>query len=316
MLKNPLVSIIIPTYNRKQMAERLIRSILKNSYKKVEIIIIDDASPDHTYEYLKQKFGKNKKIKILKNNKNLFTAESRNKGIRNSSGDLLFFIDDDNTLDNKIIEVLVEAFNSDAKLGEAGPVNYNFNDKRKVLWFITKRNMFTTKTDQPRDMSKMLSKKIWESVDIPNAFMARSDIVKKNKIFFKKRLGIMYEESDFAYRIRNLGFAVKVVRSAKIFHDIEKSKDRDWMYHFMNDKRRPFVIARNRIIFHSIYSTQLQFVFIAFFWIWFFTIYYFYKILFYSGFGKFSILQRFDLCMMYLKGNLAGLSFVTSEKEC
>ena len=77
-----------------------------------------------------------------------------------------------------------------------------------------------------------------------------------------KYYGIMYEESDFAYRIRNLGYKVMVVKGAKIYHDIEISekgeKRKDYMSHFMEDKRRLFVFGRNRLIFHSIYSNRFQ----------------------------------------------------------
>ncbi|OGH05944.1 MAG: hypothetical protein A2W22_03380 [Candidatus Levybacteria bacterium RBG_16_35_11] len=318
MPKDPLVSIVIPTYNRKEMVERLINSIFANSYKNLEIIVIDDASPDDTLDYLKKKFAKNKKLKVIKNRKNLFTAGSRNVGIKNSKGELIFFIDDDNVLDKDTVKFLVEEFNIDEKLGEAGPVNYNYNNKKKALWFITKRNMFTTKTSQPRDLNEVFGKKVWETVDIPNAFMVRKSVIEKNKIFFREKLGIMYEESDFAYRIKKAGYSIRVIRNAKIYHDIEKKEGsfiKDYMYHFMVDKRRPFVIARNRIIFHSIYSTNFQFFFILVFFIWFFTAYYFYKIIFYKGLGKFSAFQRLALCGEYLRGSFIGLSFVTSGKR-
>ncbi len=310
-MKAPLVSIVIPTHNRKKMLGRLLKSIFKSTYKNLEVIVIDDASSDGTYEFVKEKF---KRAKIFKNKKNLFTAGSRNVGLKVSKGKYIFFIDDDNYLDKNSIKFLVAEMEKDDLIGEIGPVNYNFNKKNKILWFFTKRNMLTTKTYQPRNISMMGRKNTWETADIPNAFMVRADVIKKNKITFKEEFGIMYEESDFAYRIRNLGFKIVVVKNAKIFHDIEFTekgkKAKDYMYHFMTDKRRPFVFARNRIIFHSLYSSRLEFLFILLFWNWFFAGYYIYKILFYSGIGNFSITKRLYLAIYYFWGCVAGVRYI------
>ncbi len=315
-MKNPLVSIVIPTHNRKKMLERLLKSVFSNTYKNLEVVVIDDTSTDGTYEFIKEKF---KKVKIFRNKKNLFTAGSRNEGFKKSKGEFVFFIDDDNILDKYAIEKMTEEFIKDNAIGELGPVNYNPNNKKKILWAYTKRNMWTSKTYQPRSLKEVGNKRIWETVDVPNAFMVRTEAVKKNKIFFREKYGIMYEESDYAYRIRKAGYKVMTVRDAKIYHDIENTlegnKGKDYMYHFMEDKRRPYVIARNRIIFHSIFSTRFQFLFIIIFWIWFFSIYYSYKIFFYNGLGTFSIFRRINLVWNYYSGTLEGLSFALSGKR-
>jgi GT2 family glycosyltransferase len=154
---------------------------------------------------------------------------------------------------------------------------------------------------------------------VPNAFMVRSDAIKKNKILFREKFGIMYEESDFAYRIRGAGYRIQVARGAKIYHDIESSspdsKRKDYMYHFMNDLRRPYVFARNRIIFHSLYSNTVQMISILSFWIWVFTAYYAYKIICYSGIGSFSLARRVRLVLQYLKGDIEGLLFVIRKEQ-
>jgi len=51
--------------------------------------------------------------------------------------------------------------------------------------------------------------------------MVRTSAVRKKQIFFREKYGIMYEESDYAYRIRQAGYKIMVVRDAKIYHDIE-----------------------------------------------------------------------------------------------
>ena len=314
MQDNPLVSIVIPTYNRKKLAERLIKSLLKSTYKNIEIIVIDDASKDNTSEYLKFKFKNNKKIKIFGNKKNLFAAGSKNVGQNKAKGKFIMFVDDDNVADASMIEELVGVLFDDKLIGEVGPVNYNYNKKSAILLTRSTRNMLTTKTYHLRSLSSFKGREYWPTDDIPNAFMVRGDVVRENKIKFRPEFGIMYEESDYAYKIRSAEHKVFMVRNAKIYHDIEDSsggrKSKDYMYHFMTDPRRPFTFARNRILFHNLYSTRLQNVFILTFWIWFFSAYYIYKFIFYSGYGEFEFRSRLKVAIEYLKGNFEGLTII------
>ena len=169
------------------------------------------------------------------------------------------------------------------------------------------------------DSHEYMKQKIWDTEDVPNAFIVRADAIKKYGLSFCEKYGIMYEDCDFAYRIRNAGYKIQVVREAKVYHDIEGSsedgKRKDYMYHFMNDPRRPFVFARNRIIFHSLYSSKLQMVSILLVWIWFFTAYYAYKIFCYSGVGSFSLERRVRLVFQYLKGDIDGLLFIIRKEQ-
>jgi len=315
----PLVSIIIPTHNRKKMLARLLSSVFASTYKNIEVIVVDDASSDGTIEYINKLFRGNNKLQIIRNKVNLFAAGSKNVGQRKAKGDFLAFIDDDNILDRKMIEVLVTILIKNSQIGEVGPVNYNYNQKNSILFSKATRNMWTTKTHHLRTLAPFKRKQYWETDDIPNAFMIRAAVVKKNNISFKPKFGIMYEESDYAYRIKKAGYEIVVAREAKIYPDIEesssKNKNRDFLYHFMEDKRRPFVFARNRIVFHLLYSTKIQNLSILCFWIWFFAAYYIYKFVFYQGYGEFSFKDRLAAALGYLAGTIDGLFIVFSGAE-
>ena len=96
MNKKKLVSIIVPTYNSKKYIFSCLNSILNQTYKNFEIIIVDDCSTDGTYEYLKNFIkkisAKGFKIKIIKTKKNSGTvAHPRNYGLKECSGDLVCF---------------------------------------------------------------------------------------------------------------------------------------------------------------------------------------------------------------------------------
>lgn len=239
-------------------------------------------------------------------------------GAAKSKGQYIFFIDDDNVLDGKIIEKLLEEMQKDSTLGEVGPVNYSYNYKHKILWAGTERDMFTSFTKQRRSFDDVKDKNSWQTDDVPNAFMVKASVVREHAITFRDKYGIMYEESDYAYRIREAGYTIRVVRDAIIYHDVEATaeggKSKDYMYHFMSDKRRPYVTARNRLLFHRQFSTTLQLVAILLVWVWVFALYYAYKILSYDGPGNFSIGKRLFLVYWYIRGILAGYAYVFAGK--
>ncbi len=99
----PLVSVIIPVYNANGFLAGAIESIQNQTYKNLEIIIIDDGSTDETPKILKSLTKKDKHIKILTNKKNLNIASSLNRGIKLAKGKYIARMDaDDIALTNRI----------------------------------------------------------------------------------------------------------------------------------------------------------------------------------------------------------------------
>lgn len=95
MNKKPLVSIILPTHNRAKYIKKAIESVLSQTYKDFEFIIIDDGSTDETPEIISEYRRNDPRIKILTNKSNLGLVKSLNKGIRNAQGKYIARIDDD-----------------------------------------------------------------------------------------------------------------------------------------------------------------------------------------------------------------------------
>lgn len=99
MNKNPLVSIIIPTYKSDRTLKRAIDSCLNQTYKNIEIIVVDDNDPKSNYrkntENIMKEYEKNKKVKYIKHEKNKNGAAARNTGFKISKGEYISFLDDD-----------------------------------------------------------------------------------------------------------------------------------------------------------------------------------------------------------------------------
>jgi len=91
----PLVSVILPTYNREKYIKRAIESVLNQTYKNIELIIINDCSRDKTAEITSNYIRNGSPIVNLFNEENLGLVRSLNKGIKNATGKYIARIDDD-----------------------------------------------------------------------------------------------------------------------------------------------------------------------------------------------------------------------------
>lgn len=111
MTYKPLVSVIITTYKRAQMLKRAIDSVLNQSYKNIEVIVVDDNNPDTEYRRLTEDkistYEGNEKVKYVKHSKNMNGAAARNTGIKESSGEIVCFLDDDDWYYEDKIELQV-----------------------------------------------------------------------------------------------------------------------------------------------------------------------------------------------------------------
>ena len=92
-----LVTVIIPTHNRVSLVQKAIASALNQTWKNIEILVINDASTDDTGTELKKLQNNNNSIRVIKNNISMGGAEARNQGIKNANGKFIAFLDDDDT---------------------------------------------------------------------------------------------------------------------------------------------------------------------------------------------------------------------------
>lgn len=104
---NPLISIIVPIYNSEKYINECIKSLQKQSYTNLEIILINDGSTDRSLEICHE-FAKNdERIKII-NQANFGVSSARNRGILLSSGDYIGFVDSDDVIEGEMFENLVK----------------------------------------------------------------------------------------------------------------------------------------------------------------------------------------------------------------
>jgi len=109
-IDEPLVSVIMPVYNRIGIVKHAIDSVLKQSYKNFELIIIDDGSNDGTVELIESISNKDNRIKLIKHEENKGVCKSRNDGLKIAKGEYIFYLDSDNTWKKEYLKTMVGAY--------------------------------------------------------------------------------------------------------------------------------------------------------------------------------------------------------------
>lgn len=99
-----LVSIVVPVYNSEKFINDTIKTIIDQTYENWELLLVDDCSADKSVKIIKEYQHKDKRIKLFSNSKNSGAAVSRNKGIEESRGRYIAFLDADDLWEPKKLE--------------------------------------------------------------------------------------------------------------------------------------------------------------------------------------------------------------------
>lgn len=183
---NLLFSIVIPTYNRAHLLEKTIYTVLDQSYKNFELLIVDDGSTDSTEVVIKQLISKKKEFKIVYlKQKNSERAAARNNGLIQATGDYVLFFDSDDTLytnhlevaKNNILEKKMPEFihlrydikNDQGQITKEGPI-YHHHPNRELIFgnFLSCNGIFIRKDialknpfNEDRKLSAMEDWELW-----------------------------------------------------------------------------------------------------------------------------------------------------------
>lgn len=122
-MKDIQISIVIPVYNAEHVLSRCLEYIIHNTYKNLEIIIVDDGSPDNSKKIYQQYAKKDKRIKVIKQ-KNMGSGTARNVGLDAATGEYVHFCDGDDFVDIDYYEKMAES----AKITDADIVCGNVRE--------------------------------------------------------------------------------------------------------------------------------------------------------------------------------------------
>ena len=100
------ISVIIPMYNAVKYIKQTVDSVLNQTFKDIEVIVVDDCSTDGSYNFCKSLYENNKRVKIIHHQKNKGVALSRNSGLREAQGKYVTFLDNDDVILPYALELL------------------------------------------------------------------------------------------------------------------------------------------------------------------------------------------------------------------
>lgn len=131
-----LVSVVIPTYKRSDMLGRAIKSVLSQTYKNLEVLVVSDNEPDDEYSLaastLVTSFN-DQRVRLILQEKHINGAAARNAGIRASRGEYIAFLDDDDYWEIKKVELQVKLLKTlDASYGGVTCKNKHYCEGRLV----------------------------------------------------------------------------------------------------------------------------------------------------------------------------------------
>ena len=250
MIIDGLVSVIMPSWNTGKYIAESIKSVIDQTYKKWELIIVDDCSTDDTYDIVNS--FKDERIIFIKNDKNLGAALTRNKAIMMAKGEWIAFLDSDDLwlpfkLENQINFMTendyVFSYHNYEKIDESSkPLNILVTGPK----IVNKRIMYNY--GYPGCLTFMYNAKFFGLIQI-------KDIKKNNDYAIllklcKKANCYLLDENLAKYRVRTVSISHdKLIKKLKSHYDLFKKCDG-------NGSFKSFIFASNNIV-HGIFKKLL-----------------------------------------------------------
>jgi glycosyltransferase involved in cell wall biosynthesis len=183
MKYKPLISVIVPIYNSEKYIKRCIESILDQTYRNFELILIDDGSSDSSYKICYKYAENNHRIKVLKH-PNKGVSFTRNVGIQYSRGEYVTFVDSDDWVDPHYLEDFLSHKLIKNSIVIQG-IKYDFwNNTSKILF------AYPDKIYQQDSLNKgIVSHKLFHN-GCPVAKLFEKDVLIKNNIRFNENISL------------------------------------------------------------------------------------------------------------------------------
>lgn len=140
--KNPKISVIMPVYNSEKFLDESISSILNQSFKDFELIIINDKSTDFSLKIIKKYMRKDKRIKLVNNEKNLGTVRSRNIGLKNAEGKYVAILDSDDISNSERLRLQYSYLEKNPHIFLVGSSAVYINEQGEELCRFRKYNNY------------------------------------------------------------------------------------------------------------------------------------------------------------------------------
>ena len=165
-MKKPLISVIMPVYNEEKTVKKAVESVLKQTYRKIELIIIDDASTDSTPKIVRELAKEDDRIIMLRNSVNRGITYSLNRGLRKASGKYIARIDGDDWYHPRKLELQTTFLEERRDYGIVG-----------TFYVLLTRDKMALKVSLPITHEEILKQLAYRNAFAHSSIMVRKDIL-------------------------------------------------------------------------------------------------------------------------------------------
>ena len=211
----PKLSIIVPIYNVESYLRECLDSLVNQTFKDLEIIIVNDCSPDNSEAIILEYMSKDPRIKYIKHEKNLGLGGARNTGIQNATGEWISFVDSDDYIElNTYTTMLALIDKHQANLGVFSVVHFDDITKEENFdsYFDCRINNLTTINYQNFD--KVSNSVVW------NKIFKGSDLI-DNDLTFPEHL--KHEDEEFWFKYISIVEPSVIACNEKLYHYRQRS---------------------------------------------------------------------------------------------
>lgn len=203
-MKTPLITIIIPVYNVEQYLEKCLDSVINQDYPDLEIILVDDGSPDQCGEICENYAKKDARIKVI-HKKNGGLSDARNVAIDIALGEYITFVDSDDYVSSDYVSTLYELIKkNNCKISASGYIRFGQDDVLKDGNKVIKEYLFS-RDNAIKEMfyQKKFDTSAWAKLYHRSLFSDR----------LRYPVGLLYEDLPTTYKLfqksDNVAFSTK-----------------------------------------------------------------------------------------------------------
>jgi GT2 family glycosyltransferase len=219
MPEQKLISVVISNYNKKDCLRECLESVFKQTYPKIEVIVIDNGSEDGSCELI----DKYDAVKVIRNRKNELFSKSQNMGIRASRGEYVLCLNNDVVLKEDFIEKLISkaSFNNEMIGIFTGRVLSSDGRKIDSCGQLLSRSRKPIERGYGRREIELYQKRevVFGACGVAGMFKRDMlDEISINEEYFDEDFAIFFEDLDLNWRANNFGWKALYIPDAVCFH--------------------------------------------------------------------------------------------------
>lgn len=154
----PLISVIVPVYKVEQYLAKCVDSILNQTYRNLEVILVDDGSPDHCGEICDAYAGKDSRVKVI-HQQNGGQSSARNAGMAVATGEYVSFVDSDDWVDCNLYNYVMESVPFDISVYGVTYIDEATGEEKKI--FASNRVKRITRSDSEAYICELMDKSLF-----------------------------------------------------------------------------------------------------------------------------------------------------------